>query len=242
MQSQLPPDFKEIDDFLLVSTVKLEPKLDKALYPSCLHVFQITETKSPVTDQQGNQHLQKSYNRISRHQMPQKRLISCLKAYRGHLISVQNVKADFQIVLQSMKLKMDDGQQPQTMQGTNAANAYEANAGQDGVRYFIDPVQSGTAQMLPNSIQNMARFISVELEDYIIIGDIYKNFQIFKPKNAQELANDRIEDKSRISLKPRFQSKLDANCIGVYCFGVNQAMQGEEMKKCLEVDPTCDLK
>lgn len=88
----------------------------------------------------------------------------------------------------------------------------------------------------------MARYIGVELEDYIIIGDIYKSFQIFKRKNAAELANDRITDESRISLKMRFQSRIDANCVGVYCFGINKAMDPEEVKKLLEVDLTGDLK
>lgn len=61
----------------------------------------------------------------------------------------------------------------------------------------------------------MARFISIE-KDYIFIGDIYKNFQVFKPKDADELRRDNIEDFNFISLKKRFQSKADAHCIGVY--------------------------
>ncbi len=61
----------------------------------------------------------------------------------------------------------------------------------------------------------MARFISVE-KDYIFIGDIYKNFQLCKLKDAEELRKDKIEDLNFISLKKRFQSKTDAHCIGVY--------------------------
>ena len=40
-----------------------------------------------------------------------KRLVSCLTAYKGHLISVQNEKTDFKIVLQSVFAKVDDGSQ-----------------------------------------------------------------------------------------------------------------------------------
>ena len=49
----------------------------------------------------------------------------------------------------------------------------------------------------------MARFISIE-KDYIFIGDVYKNFQIFKLKDAEELIVDKIEDSNLISLKKRF--------------------------------------
>ena len=63
----------------------------------------------------------------------------------------------------------------------------------------------------------MANFICIE-QDYIMVADIYKNFQVFKRKNREELKKDKQEDQEFISLKKRFQSKMDTNCMAVYPF------------------------
>ena len=81
----------------------------------------------------------------------------------------------------------------------------------------------------------MARFISIE-KDYIFIGDIYKNFQIFKRQDAEELKKDKIEDLNLISLKKRFQSKTDAHCIGVYSVARLQKSKNESVSAAGEAE------
>lgn len=77
--------FKDIatrDDFLVISTIKLEQKLDKVHYPSSLYIFQMIDT----TDEAGN--ISGSQLILLRKSDQQKRLINCLRPFRGHLISV----------------------------------------------------------------------------------------------------------------------------------------------------------
>lgn len=63
----------------------------------------------------------------------------------------------------------------------------------------------------------MSNFISID-DDYIFVADIYKNFQIFKLKDKEEIMKEKLEDSNIITLKRRFQSKIDCNCIAVYPF------------------------
>lgn len=63
----------------------------------------------------------------------------------------------------------------------------------------------------------MARFINID-QDYIFIGDIYKNFQIYKKKDKIELADEKLNDSNIITLKKRFSSKIDSHCIGAWPF------------------------
>lgn len=81
-------------------------------------------------------------------------------------------------------------------------------------KYAIDEGQQHTQR---GSIQNMASMVSID-SDYIFVGDIYKNFQVFKLKDSDELKADKLENSDIIALKKRFQSKVDANCIGVWTF------------------------
>lgn len=41
---------------------------------------------------------------------------------------------------------------------------------------------------------------------------------MFKLKDSNELREDKLENSDIITLKKRFQSKIDANCIGVWTF------------------------
>ena len=63
----------------------------------------------------------------------------------------------------------------------------------------------------------MARFINID-QDYIFIGDIYKNFQIYKKKDKMELADEKLNDENIITLKKRFSSKIGSHCIGAWPF------------------------
>ena len=63
----------------------------------------------------------------------------------------------------------------------------------------------------------MCNFISID-DDYIFVGDIYKNFQIFKLKDQEEMGKEKLEGLDIIALKRRFQSKIDCNCMAVYPF------------------------
>ena len=50
----------------------------------------------------------------------------------------------------------------------------------------------------------MSKFISVD-QDYIFVADIYKNFQVYRLMDAEELLKQKTHDKNLISLgKPRF--------------------------------------
>ena len=50
----------------------------------------------------------------------------------------------------------------------------------------------------------MARFINIEMDKYLFIGDIYKSFQIFNQKTKAELLKENIDDDTIISFKKRF--------------------------------------
>lgn len=50
----------------------------------------------------------------------------------------------------------------------------------------------------------------------MLIGDVYRSFHVSSPKTQAELALERLDDKTRISLKPRFRCKMDASCVAVY--------------------------
>jgi 5-methylcytosine-specific restriction endonuclease McrBC regulatory subunit McrC len=65
----------------------------------------------------------------------------------------------------------------------------------------------------------MCNFISIE-HDYIFVADAFKNFQVFKLKDTEELKKQTQETSDIITLKKRFQSKIDSNCIGVWPFQV----------------------
>lgn len=145
----------ETAEVLVVSTIKLEQKLDKCLYPSKLYIFQMVETKDgPV--------LQKLF------ELDQKRLISCVKEFRGHLISVQNVKQDYQIMLQQLcvkKLQEDE---------TPYALSERLPTGHP-MREIVYHIDSTFNRPFPQSVQNMARFLSVE-GDYLLLADLFKSF------------------------------------------------------------------
>lgn len=79
------------------------------------------------------------------------------------------------------------------------------------VKYYID---SHFNQPYPQTVQNMARFLSIE-GDYILLADLFKSFQVFSPKTQAELELQRVAE-SRISLKMRFHSKMDSGCMAVY--------------------------
>jgi hypothetical protein len=49
----------------------------------------------------------------------------------------------------------------------------------------------------------MSNFISID-DDYIFVADIYKNFQIFKLKDKEEIMKEKLEDSNIITLKRRF--------------------------------------
>ena len=70
----------------------------------------------------------------------------------------------------------------------------------------------------------MARFINID-QDYIFIGDIYKNFQIFKKKDQMELADEKLIDQDIIALKKRFSSKIDSHCIGAWPFSQGEIQE-----------------
>ena len=61
----------------------------------------------------------------------------------------------------------------------------------------------------------MSRHIQI-CQDYIFVADIYKNFQVYKLKNEEELKKQKIEDKNIISLLKRYQAKADAHCIYIH--------------------------
>ena len=67
-------------------------------------------------------------------------------------------------------------------------------------KYAIDESQQHTQR---GSIQNMASMVSID-SDYIFVGDIYKNFQVFKLKDSDELKADKLENSDIIALKKRF--------------------------------------
>jgi hypothetical protein len=75
----------------------------------------------------------------------------------------------------------------------------------------------------------MSKFISVD-EDYLFVADIYKNFQVYRLMDADELLKQKTHDKNLISLgKPRFQAKTDSHCIAVY--PVIRLQSGVDMKQ-----------
>ena len=63
----------------------------------------------------------------------------------------------------------------------------------------------------------MSRFISID-QDNIFVADIYKNFQIYKLRDEEELKKQKIDDKNIISLLKRYQAKTDAHCIFIHPF------------------------
>ena len=60
------------EEFLFVSTIKLEKKCEKIQYPSNLYIFQINENGLQL---------------MGKHSM--KRMVGCMSAYRGRLLTVQ---------------------------------------------------------------------------------------------------------------------------------------------------------
>lgn len=78
----------ESQDFIIVTTIKLDPALQKTQYSSSMYLFQVT------TDLQ--------LELVGKAES--KRLINCLNSYRGMLLSVQKSKLDFEIVIESLKL------------------------------------------------------------------------------------------------------------------------------------------
>lgn len=53
-----------------------------------------------------------------------------------------------------------------------------------------------------------------------MVGDIYKNFQVFKLKDKAELMKEKQDDASIITLKKRFASKLDCHCKAIHPFAI----------------------
>lgn len=78
----------ESQDFIIVTTIKLDPALQKTQYSSSMYLYQV----SPESQ----------LELVSK--VESKRLINCLNSYRGMLLSVQKSKLDFEIVIESLKL------------------------------------------------------------------------------------------------------------------------------------------
>lgn len=64
---------------------------------------------------------------------------------------------------------------------------------------MIDPSQ----RWQPQTIQNVCNFISIE-HDYIFVADAFKNFQVFRLKDSEELKREKQENSDIITLKKRF--------------------------------------
>lgn len=99
------------------------------------------------------------------------RIIGCAQGYRGKILSVQHEIPDFQIVTQAIKYNANDQRMDMSMEKS---------------KYTLDKQNS---QDNPQSILNMCRFISVE-QDFLLVADIYKNFQIYKLKDQNELKKE----------------------------------------------------
>lgn len=63
----------------------------------------------------------------------------------------------------------------------------------------------------------MSRALSID-KNFIFVGDIYKNFQIYKLRDEEELKKQKIDDKNIISLLKRYQAKSDAHCVFIHPF------------------------
>lgn len=105
------PQIPEQEEFLFVSTIKLEKRCEKTQYPSNLYIFQILP--------EGIQLMGK---------YPQKRIIGGIKNYRGRLLTVQQgVPApELQIVTQAI------------IYNTNTADLQEQQKNDICARYVID--------------------------------------------------------------------------------------------------------
>lgn len=83
-------------------------------------------------------------------------------------------------------------------------------------------------------MSNLSRFVTV-YKDYLFVPDIYKNFQVFLPKNAEELAEDKAQP-NIILLKKVYQSKIDSNCVAV--FPVEERLTRQPSIDLSEIDST----
>ena len=115
---------------------------------------------------------------------------------------MQNSKQDFQIIIQQLRPNPESDMEP-------------------NFKYIVE---KQTESWQPQTVASMANFICIE-QDFILVADIYKNFQVFKRKDSEELKKDKQEDKDFISLKKRFQSKMDSNCVAVYSFHSLEGVQ-----------------